>query len=179
MGNPTARAALDMFNEMSQQDRVAVATLYQEIEKRSFSFTHCWILLDSNQKWQQVVADLKAGKNRNGGSISHQFGGLDDDDDDAVVTNGKATVPKDNRLLMGTKREKARISRDTTTTKISSTWMGFFLARESKKEERYKLMLDAQRERMEWDRTRAERRLEIEREKIELEKQEAAIKWEP
>jgi hypothetical protein len=30
---------------------------------------------------------------------------------------------------------------------------------------------------MEWDRQRAEKKLEIEREKIELEKQEAAIKW--
>ncbi|KAE8770887.1 hypothetical protein D1007_57262 [Hordeum vulgare] len=54
---------------------------------------------------------------------------------------------------------------------------GNFSARESKKEERYKLMLDAQRKRMEWDRTRAERQLEIEREKIDLEKQEVAIKW--
>ena len=46
------------------------------------------------------------------------------------------------------------------------------------KEERYKLMLDAQKERMECDRKRAEKKLEIEREKIELEKQQAAIKWE-
>jgi hypothetical protein len=46
------------------------------------------------------------------------------------------------------------------------------------KEEMYKLMLDAQKERMEWERKRAEKKLEIKREKIELEKQEAAIKWE-
>ena len=39
-------------------------------------------------------------------------------------------------------------------------------------------MLDAQEERMDWDRKRAEKKLEIEREKIELEKQQAAIKWE-
>ena len=50
--------------------------------------------------------------------------------------------------------------------------------RENNKEERYKLMLDAQEERMEWDWKRAEKKLEIKREKIELEKQEAAIKWE-
>ena len=39
-------------------------------------------------------------------------------------------------------------------------------------------MLDAQKERMDWDRKRAEKKLETEREKIELEKKEAAIKWE-
>lgn len=55
---------------------------------------------------------------------------------------------------------------------------GIFSARENKKEERYKLMLDAQKERMEWDRIRAEKRLEIEREKIESEMQKAVIKWE-
>ncbi|KAE8799658.1 hypothetical protein D1007_24904 [Hordeum vulgare] len=51
-------------------------------------------------------------------------------------------------------------------------------ARKNKKEERYKLMLDAQKERMNSNEMRAERRLRIERKKIELEKQEAAIKWE-
>lgn len=39
-------------------------------------------------------------------------------------------------------------------------------------------MLNAQKERMKWDRKRAEKKLEIEREKIEFEKQQAAIKWE-
>ncbi|KAE8770816.1 hypothetical protein D1007_57377 [Hordeum vulgare] len=102
------------------------ATLYHETEKRPFSFSHCWLLLDGKPKWQQVVADVKAEKKRNDGSSSHQSIGLDDDDDNVVVTKGKATMPK---------------------------------------------------ERMEWDRTKAERRLQIEREKIELEKQEAAIKW--
>ncbi|KAE8804714.1 hypothetical protein D1007_19271 [Hordeum vulgare] len=53
-----------------------------------------------------------------------------------------------------------------------------FLTRESKKEDMYKLMLDVQRGMIERDQMRAERRLEIEREKIELEKQDAAIKWE-
>ena len=47
---------------------------------------------------------------------------------------------------------------------------GHFTIRENKKEERYKVMLDAQKERMEWDRKRAKKKLEIEREKIELEK---------
>ena len=51
-----------------------------------------------------------------------------------------------------------------------------FSARESKKEERYKLMLDAQKERIEWYRKRGEKKLEIERKKIELEKKQAAIK---
>ncbi|KAE8818978.1 hypothetical protein D1007_03183 [Hordeum vulgare] len=157
---------------------VVAATLYHETEKRPFNFSHYWLLLDDKSKWQQVVADLKTEKKRNYGSSSHQSIGLEDDGDDIVITNEKATVPKDNRLLMGTKWEKARIGRDTMATKMPSTWAGLFLARESKKEERYKLMLDAQWERIEWDQTRAERRLEIEREKIELEKQDVAIKWE-
>jgi hypothetical protein len=76
------------------------------------------------------------------------------------------------------KWEKACAARDAAATKMSSTWTGIFSVRKNKKEERYKLMLDAQKERMEWDRKRAEKKLEIEREKIELEKQQAAIKWE-
>ena len=43
------------------------------------------------------------------------------------------------------------------------------MARENK-EERYNLMLDAQKERREWDRKRMEKNLEIKRENIELEK---------
>jgi hypothetical protein len=132
--------------------------------------------LNGKPKWNQLVADLKSGKKRNDGSSSHQSIGLDDEEDDVVVTNGRATVPKDNRQVMGNKWEKARASRDAAATKMSSTWTGIFSARENKKEERYKLMLDAQKERMEWDRNRAEKKLQIEREKIELEKQEAAIK---
>ena len=79
---------------------------------------------------------------------------------------------------MGNKWQKAQASRDAAATKMSSTWTGIFSIRENKKEERYKLMLDAQKERMEWDRKRAEKKLEIEKEKIELEKQQAAIKRE-
>ena len=74
--------------------------------------------------------------------------------------------------------EKTRAARDAATTKMPYIWMGIFSARENKKEERYKLMLDAQKERMEWYRKRAEKKLKIEREKIELEKQQTAIKWE-
>ncbi|KAE8775883.1 hypothetical protein D1007_51604 [Hordeum vulgare] len=55
---------------------------------------------------------------------------------------------------------------------------GHFSARKTKKEERHKLMLDAHKEKMEWDRTKTETQLQIEREKTELEKQEGAIKWE-
>ncbi|KAE8766319.1 putative oxidoreductase [Hordeum vulgare] len=101
MGNPTSRAAFDMFDEMPQQDQMTVAdTLYHETEERPFAFSHCWLLLDGKPKWRQVVTDLKAGKKRNDGSSSHQSIGLDDDDDDVVVTNEKAAMPKDNRLLM-------------------------------------------------------------------------------
>ncbi|KAE8779281.1 putative oxidoreductase [Hordeum vulgare] len=128
--NSTVRAALDMFDEMSQQDRAAVAaTLYHETEKTPFAFSHCWLLLDAKPKWQQVVADLKVGHKRNDGSSSHQSIGLDDDDDDVVATKGKAIVPQDNRLLMGTKWEKARISRDAVATKMSSTWAGNFFGK--------------------------------------------------
>ena len=95
------------------------------------------------------MADLKSGKKRNDGLSSNQSIGLDDEEDDVVVTNEKATVPKDNRQVMGNKWEKARAARDAAATKISSTWTCIFSVRESKKEERYKLMLDAQKERME------------------------------
>ncbi|KAE8771126.1 glutathione s-transferase t3-like [Hordeum vulgare] len=166
-------------SEMGVATHAAVAaTLYQETEKRPFTFSHRWLLLDGKPKWQQIVADIKDGKKRNDVSSSHQSIGLDNDDDDVFVTNGKATVSKDNRLLVGTKWDKASITHDIATTKMSSTLTGIFSARESKKEERYKLMLDVRRKMMEWDRTRAKRRLGIEREKIELEKQEEAIKWE-
>ena len=50
------------------------------------------------------------------------------------------------------------------------------MVRENKKEERYKIMLDAQKEMMDWDWERANKNLQIEKEKIELEKKEAAIK---
>ncbi|KAE8814036.1 putative oxidoreductase [Hordeum vulgare] len=155
-----------------------MTALYHEVEKKPFAFSHCWLLLNGKSKWTQVVADLKTRKKRNDGSNSHQFIGLDGDDNKVVVTNGRATVQKDNRQVMGNKWEKARISHDAAATKISSTWTGIFLTRKNKKEERYKLMLDAQKERMDWDQMRVGRRLEIEKEKIELEKQDATIKWE-
>ncbi|KAE8786884.1 putative oxidoreductase [Hordeum vulgare] len=146
-GTATAQAALNMFDGMSEQDR-----------------------------WTQVAIDLKAGKKRNDGKNSHQFIRLDDEDNDVVVINERAIVTKDNRQVMGNKWEKARIFRDAESTRMSSTWTGIFLTRENKKEKRYKLMLDAQKKRMDSDLMRVERRLEIEREKIELEKQDAAIK---
>lgn len=96
------------------------------------------------------MAGLKSGKKRNDGSNSHQSIGLDDEDGDVVVTNGRATVPKDSRQVMGNKWEKARVSRDDAATKMSSTCTGIFSARDrNKKDERYGLMLDAQKERME------------------------------
>ncbi|KAE8800570.1 hypothetical protein D1007_24071 [Hordeum vulgare] len=94
----------------------------------------------------------------------------DDEDDEVVVINGRATVPKDNRHVMRNKWEKTRISRDVVATKMSSTWTCIFSTRENKKEERYKVMLDAQKDGMEWDQIRTGRMLEIESEKIELEK---------
>ena len=94
------------------------------------------------------MADLKAGKKRNDGSSSHQSIGLDDEEDDIVIENGRATVPKDNQHMMGSKWAKERASRDAMATKMSFTWMGLFSVRENKKEEIYKLMLDAQKEMM-------------------------------
>jgi hypothetical protein len=51
---------------------------------------------------------------------------LDDEEDDVLVEHGKATVPKDNRQVMGNKWEKARAARDAAATKKSSTWTGIF-----------------------------------------------------
>jgi hypothetical protein len=95
---------------------------------------------------------------------------LEDEEDDVVVTNEKNLRAKDNRQVMGNKWEKARAARDAVASKMSSTWTGIFSIKENKKEERYKLMLDAQKEMMEWDRKRTEKKLGIEREKIELKK---------
>ncbi|KAE8787486.1 hypothetical protein D1007_38543 [Hordeum vulgare] len=125
------------------------ATMCHELEKKPFAFSDCWVILNGKPKWTQLMTDLKSGKKRNNGSRSHQSIWLDDEEDDVVVTNGRAIVSKDRRQ-----------------------------AKENKKEQRYKLMLDAQKDRMEWDQTRADKRLEIKSEKIELEKQEAAIEWE-
>lgn len=60
---------------------------------------------------------------------------------------------------MENKWEKARASRDAAATKMSSTWTDIFSVRENKKEESYKLMLDAQKERMNWDQERASKKL--------------------
>jgi hypothetical protein len=103
-----------------------VATLYHEVEKKSFAFSHCWAMLNGKPKWNQLVADLKSGKNRNDGSSSNQSIGLDDEEDDVVVEHGKATVPKDSRQVMGNKWEKARAARDAAATEMSSTWTGIF-----------------------------------------------------
>ena len=83
--------------------------------------------MSGKPKWNQFVADLKSGNKRNDGSSSNQSIGLDD----VVVTNGKDIVPKDNCQVMGNKWEKACASRDVVTTKMSSTWMGIFSAREN------------------------------------------------
>ena len=124
--------------------------MYHEVEKKPFDFSHCWLMLNGKPKWTQLVADIKYGKRRNDGSSSNQSIGLDDEEDDVVVDeNGKATVAKENRQVMENKWEKARLARDAAATKMSSTWTGIFSARESKKEERYKLLMEAQKERME------------------------------
>ena len=70
--------------------------MYHEVEKKPFAFSHCWVILNGKPKWNQVVADLKSGKKSNDGSSSNQSIGLDD----VVVTNGKDTIPKDNRQVM-------------------------------------------------------------------------------
>ncbi|KAE8807609.1 hypothetical protein D1007_16155 [Hordeum vulgare] len=53
---------------------------------------------------------------------------------------------------------------------------GYFPVKENKKEQRYKLMLGAQKERINWYRKRMETKLVIKWEKIELEKHEVAVK---
>ncbi|KAE8801095.1 hypothetical protein D1007_23306 [Hordeum vulgare] len=86
---------------MGVATHTAVAvTLYHEVERKPFAFSHCWLLLNDKPKWQQVVVDLKTGKKRNDDSSFHQSNGLEDEDNDVVVTNRKAIVPKDNRQVM-------------------------------------------------------------------------------
>ncbi|KAE8805460.1 putative oxidoreductase [Hordeum vulgare] len=145
-------------------------TLYHKIEKKLFGFSHCCVILNGAPKWTKLVGDLKAGKKRKDGSNSHQSFALYDEESDIVIENRRDIVPKDNWEVMGNKWEKAMASYDVVATKISSTWMGAFPAREDNKEERYKLILDAQKERMDWNRKRAQKKLKIENEKIELEK---------
>lgn len=72
--------------------------------------------------------------------------------------------------------EKARASRHGYKNVLK--WMGIFSVRENNKEERYNFILNARKEMMDWDRKGMEKKLEIEREKIKLEKHEVAIKWE-
>ena len=79
---------------------VVAATSYHEMEKKPFTFKHCWIIMNGMPKWTQLVADLKADKKRNDGSSSNQSIGLDDEEDDVVMANGKATMPKDNHQVM-------------------------------------------------------------------------------
>ncbi|KAE8797036.1 putative oxidoreductase [Hordeum vulgare] len=119
---------------------MGVAThMVVDMEKKLYAFSHCWIILDDKPKWTQLVDNLKSGKNRNDGSISHQSIESDDEEYNFVVVNGRTTVPHDNREVMDNKWEK---------------------------------------ERMEWDQTKAQKRMKIKRYKIELETQGAVIKWE-
>ncbi|KAE8807930.1 glutathione s-transferase t3-like [Hordeum vulgare] len=114
---------------------VMATTLYHEVEKKPFAFSHCWILLNGKPKWTQAVTNLKEGKKRNEGSRSHQSIGLEDEEDEVVVTNGRAIVPKDNLQVMENKWEKARITCDTAATKMPSTWTRIFSTRKIKKED--------------------------------------------
>ena len=59
--------------------------MYQETEKKTFGFSHYWVLLNGKPKWTQFVADHKAGKRKNDGSSSHQSIGLDEEEEDVVV----------------------------------------------------------------------------------------------
>ena len=52
---------------------------------------------------------------------------------------------------MGNKWEKDMITRDGVATKTSTTGTSIFSTKEVKKEERYKIFIDAQREKMEFD----------------------------
>ncbi|KAE8820045.1 hypothetical protein D1007_02012 [Hordeum vulgare] len=54
--------------------------LYHEIEKKPFTFSHYWIILNGKPKWTQVLNDLKADKKGNDGSRSHQSIGLNDEE---------------------------------------------------------------------------------------------------
>ena len=79
---------------------------------------------------------------------------------------------------MKNKWEKASASHDTVATKMSSTWTGIFSVRESRKEERYKQAhVGCGKEENGLRPGEGKEETQIEREKIELNKREAAIKW--
>ena len=63
--------------------------MYHAVEKKPFAFSHWCVILKGKPKWNQVVADLKSGKRRNGGSNSNQSIGLDDEEDDVVMELGQ------------------------------------------------------------------------------------------
>ena len=46
---------------------------------------------------------------------------------------------------METKWEKGRVACDTAVTKMFTTWTGIFSTRENKKEDMFKIILDAQK----------------------------------
>ena len=78
-----------------------------------------------------------------------------------------------NWQVMGNKWEKERVVREGAASKISFTWTGSFYAKEVK-QERYKMFIDVQREKMKFD----QERLILEKNKVEFERQEKVAKWE-
>ena len=86
----------------------------------------------------------------------------------------QATVPKRNRRVMGNKWENDRVACEGAASKMSATWKGIFSAKGLKKEDRYKMFIDMQREKMKFD----QERLILEKNKVELKRQEKVAKWE-
>ncbi|KAE8796715.1 hypothetical protein D1007_28365 [Hordeum vulgare] len=128
-GTAAARAALTMFDGMIEQeqekyvesminDNEDPTEMDYDLEETTTFVPGATFDPNPSKKKKKVAADLKANKKRNDGSRSHQSIGLDDEDDYIVITNGKATVPKDNRQIMGNKWEKKiELEKQETTIK--------------------------------------------------------------
>ena len=70
--------------------------------------------------------------------------------------------------------ENERVAREGAASKMFATWTGILFAKEVKKEKRYKMFIDVQRKKMEFD----QEELFLKKNKVELERQEKVAKWE-
>ena len=116
----------------------------------------------------------------NDGSCSSIPIGLDEEDGPSEAGSGR-------KRMMGRRWEKDRVARDGAATKMSTTWKDIFSKkdesmqklekeREDRKAERYDAFLALQREIIEFDRLRLKERMDIERARLELVKEEAWMK---
>ena len=117
----------------------------------------------AQRRWRKTWVEL--------GSISWIGGGRRRRKWCVILTTNHA---KKNWQVMGNKWEKERLTREGTLNQMPVTWTSIFCAKEVKKEKRYKMFIDLQREKMEFVRER----LILEKNIAELERQEKVAKWE-